>query len=66
MTLIRAEKGMLAHIARELKLSRSAVAMWQRVPAERLPEVEAITGIPRHRLRPDICPPPSAATAEAA
>ena len=54
MHLIRRERGLLAKVARELRLSRSAVAMWRLVPAERVVAVEAITGIPRDQLRPDL------------
>jgi DNA-binding transcriptional regulator YdaS (Cro superfamily) len=52
--------GLRAKIARELGVTRPAILKWRQVPAERLPEVERITGIPRHELRPDICTPPSA------
>lgn len=58
MDLIRSKRGLISRIADGLSINRSAVAMWRRVPAERLPDVERITGIPRHQLRPDICPPP--------
>ena len=54
MDLIRRERGLLAKVARELRLSRSAVAMWRLVPAERVVAVEAITGIARDHLRPDL------------
>ncbi len=54
MDLIRRERGLLAKVARELRLSRSAVAMWRLVPAERVVAVEAITGIARDQLRPDL------------
>jgi DNA-binding transcriptional regulator YdaS (Cro superfamily) len=64
MDLIRDRRGLIAEIARGLKINPSAVSMWVRVPAERLPEVERITGIPRHELRPDICPPPPAVHAQ--
>jgi DNA-binding transcriptional regulator YdaS (Cro superfamily) len=56
---IRAKRGLPSLIARELNLTRAAVVKWAKVPAERLVEIERITGIPRHELRPDICPPPS-------
>jgi DNA-binding transcriptional regulator YdaS (Cro superfamily) len=62
LQLIRAQRGLLARIARDLGVTRAAVAGWTRVPAERLPEVEASTGIPRHLLRPDICRPPCGCT----
>lgn len=58
MDLIRTQRGLISKIARGLAINSSAVSMWDRVPAERLPDVERITQIPRHRLRPDICPPP--------
>lgn len=58
MELIRDRRGLIAKIAKELNIFPSAVSMWTKVPAERLPEVERITGIARHELRPDICPPP--------
>ena len=60
MQRIRAQRGLLALIAREIGVTRAAVVKWERVPAERLPEIERITGIPRHQLRPDICQPPPA------
>lgn len=59
ISLIRSHRGMLAKIADDLGLARSTVSEWDKVPAERLPEVERITGIPRHILRPDIVPPPA-------
>lgn len=55
MTLIRAQRGLLTKLAASLGITQAAVSMWTRVPAERLPDVERITGIPRHHLRPDIC-----------
>ena len=54
MTLIRSTRGMQARIAAHLGLSRSAIVKWRRVPAERVVDVEAITGIPRQHLRPDL------------
>jgi DNA-binding transcriptional regulator YdaS (Cro superfamily) len=57
--LKRAKKaaGGPAALARGLKISRSAVSQWNRIPIERVSEVEKITGIPRHELRPDIFRP---------
>jgi DNA-binding transcriptional regulator YdaS (Cro superfamily) len=50
------ERGGYAEVARLLGVSRQAVYkwVWRRVPAERVAEVEWVTGIPRERLRPDI------------
>jgi DNA-binding transcriptional regulator YdaS (Cro superfamily) len=63
MDLIRSRRGLLAEVARGLGLTRGAVTRWHRVPAERLAEIEALTGIPRERLRPDICRAPCRAAA---
>lgn len=38
-------------------VSRQALAKWTRVPAERVLRIERATGIPRHRMRPDLYPP---------
>lgn len=58
MALIRSRRGLISRLAEELGITQGAVSMWKQVPAERLPEVERITRIPRYLLRPDICPPP--------
>lgn len=49
-------RGLKVRIATELGITHSAVSQWRRVPADRVLEVERITGIPRHELRPDIYP----------
>jgi len=46
--------GGAAELARHLNISRSAIAQWQQVPVNRVLDVERITGISRHDLRPDI------------
>lgn len=51
---IKATRGMMARIARGLKIYPASISKWQRVPAERVIEVERITGIPREKLRPDL------------
>jgi DNA-binding transcriptional regulator YdaS (Cro superfamily) len=43
----------LAH-ALNNEISPQAISQWKRVPAQRAASVERVTGIPRHRLRPDI------------
>jgi len=45
-------------IARALGVSKQAVHQWTRVKAEYCATVERITGIPRHKLRPDLWSPP--------
>ena len=44
----------LARLARELQITRGAVAQWEKVPAERIGDVSRVTGIPIETLRPDI------------
>lgn len=48
-----------ADLARLLGVEKSMVSKWarNRVPAERLVDIERLTGIPREVLRPDIFAP---------
>ena len=50
--------GMASELARHFGITRAAVTHWRtsRIPAERVLEVERITGVSRHDLRPDIYP----------
>ncbi|MFL5170583.1 MAG: Cro/CI family transcriptional regulator [Microvirga sp.] len=59
---IRAAGGIGA-LARRLGISQPSVSNWQRVPAERVIAVEALTGVPRASLRPDLYGMPDAAAA---
>jgi DNA-binding transcriptional regulator YdaS (Cro superfamily) len=63
--LIRARRaaGGNAGIGRQLNISGQAVSQWDRVPAERVLDVERISGVPRYELRPDIYPPPEQSSA---
>lgn len=49
-----AAAGGLRPLARELGMSMQALSEWRRVPADRLLQVEAVTNIPRRKLRPDL------------
>ena len=40
--------------ARALGINRQAVWGWKSVPAERVIEIEHLTGVPREELRPDL------------
>lgn len=51
---IAAVVGGVVALSKALGLSRGAVSQWERVPVNRVNEVEKLTGIPRARLRPDI------------
>lgn len=46
--------GSTRRLGAALGISGQAVARWVRVPAERVVEVEEVTGIPREMLRPDL------------
>ena len=43
-----------AAVARGLGINKSTVSRWRTVPPERVLDVERVTGIPRHVLRPDL------------
>ena len=51
---IRETKGLQSKLAQHLGVTRQAISDWPAVPIDRLKEVEAFTGIPREKLRPDI------------
>ena len=46
--------GSQSALARALGITAQSVQQWKRVPAERLVEIERVTGISRADLRPDI------------
>jgi hypothetical protein len=46
----------LETLARSFNVNKTTVLRWEegRIPAERVVDVECVTGIPRHELRPDL------------
>lgn len=58
LDLIRSQWGLLSWLAPRLGLTQQAITAWKRVDPERIPEIELLTGIPRHMLRPDLFVPP--------
>lgn len=58
--LVKARGLKLIDLSRGLGVDKATVTRWaqKRIPAERVVEVERLTGIPRHDLRPDIYPAP--------
>lgn len=60
---LRETKTPLAELATKLGVQPPAVSKWSRrgVPAVRVLALAEATGIPRHKLRPDLFPEPSEA-----
>ena len=51
------QKIKVSELASRLEISRGSVYKWKwadKIPAERVLQVESITGIPRRELRPDL------------
>lgn len=46
--------GGMAQLASKLGIARQAIYQWSRIPAERVVDVERVTGISRTELRPDL------------
>lgn len=46
----------VSEMAKRLKVTPSAVSQWDRVPSGRVLDVERLSGVPRHKLRPDLYP----------
>lgn len=44
-------------LAQALGITHGAISQWSQVPSERVLDVERITGISRHELRPDVFGP---------
>jgi DNA-binding transcriptional regulator YdaS (Cro superfamily) len=49
--------GSASAIARHLGITPQAVLQWRTVPADKVLEVEKISGVSRHLLRPDVFGP---------
>lgn len=56
--------GGVSELARRVGISQPSVSNWDKVPAERVLAVEAATGVPRVRLRPDLYREQPAATVD--
>jgi DNA-binding transcriptional regulator YdaS (Cro superfamily) len=49
--------GGVVALARQLGVTKGAVSQWERVPARHVLEVEQLSGVSRHQLRPDVFGP---------
>ena len=57
IVLLAIEKGGgITAFAEALGVKHPSIHNWRRIPSERVLQVEKITGIPRHLLRPDLYP----------
>jgi hypothetical protein len=63
VALLRAKRGLMHKIGRELGLSSGTVPQWKRIPPHWVLKVEQITGYPRHQLSPELYPPPDGGSA---
>jgi DNA-binding transcriptional regulator YdaS (Cro superfamily) len=48
--------GSASELARRLDITPSAVLQWDEVPPLRVLDVERVSGVSRHELRPDMYP----------
>lgn len=66
---LKAERGRAKALAEKLGVFQSSISQWatgtSKVPPERVLEIEEITGVSRHALRPDIFGPPPSPTEDA-
>ena len=56
LTLAIQKAGGTTALATALGIKAPSIYSWDRVPAERVLAVERISGVSRHKLRPDIYP----------
>jgi pyruvate kinase len=59
LRMVRDVRGTAPRIAEVCGIHREAVWNWHQVPAAHVLTVEKLLDIPRHRIRPDLYPPPS-------
>lgn len=53
-TWLNEGRGRVSELASALNITHSAISQWDRVPSDRILQVERITGIARGDLRPDL------------
>ena len=55
--------GGVTKLAAELGIKHPSLHSWKKIPAERVLDIERVTGISRHELRPDLYPAPQESAA---
>lgn len=60
------DAGGPAVVCHHLGITRHAIYQWKHVPAPHVLRVEKLSGVPRHKLRPDLYPDPETERAERA
>ena len=53
-TYLKAKRGRLTELAKAIHVTPGAITQWEKVPAERVVQIEHATGVPRQELRPDL------------
>ena len=51
---VKDRAGGIVALARSLGIKHNSIYSWEKIPAERVIDVERLTGISRHELRPDV------------
>jgi pyruvate kinase len=62
LRMVRDVRGTATRIADACSINREAVWNWHQVPPKHVLTIEQLLDIPRHRIRPDLYPPPSHAS----
>lgn len=57
--MVRTVRGTAPRLAQALGILPGGIWQWQQVPAHHVLQVEQLLEIPRHKIRPDLYPPPS-------
>jgi pyruvate kinase len=61
LQMVREQRGTASRIAKACGVNREAVWNWDargEIPAKHVLVIESLLNIPRHRIRPDLYPPP--------
>ncbi|MBS7532096.1 helix-turn-helix domain-containing protein [Ancylobacter sonchi] len=56
LSIAKERAGGAVGLARPLGISSQAVSQWRRAPAKHVLNIERVTGVSRHDLRPDLYP----------